>query len=120
MLALRAPADWTANGDGPANFYWTLGMARIRWILIIIGVSVLLVFSLANTNSVPIRMPLVFEKKVPLAMLLAGSALIGFMIGALWTAWMLRPPGNNRPGNNRPGHSDSTGSDDTNSAQKTT
>ena len=65
-------------------------MSRFRWFLIISGVLVLMVFSLANTESVPVRMPLVFKADVPLAMLLALSALIGFMIGALWTAWMLR------------------------------
>lgn len=64
-------------------------MARIRWFLIISGVLVLMVFSLSNTQSVPIRMPFVFHKEVPLAMLLAISGLIGFMVGALWTAWML-------------------------------
>lgn len=64
-------------------------MARFRWFLIISGILVLMVFSLANTESVPIRMPFVFQREVPLAMLLAISALIGFMVGALWTAWML-------------------------------
>ena len=66
-----------------------LDMARIRWFLIISGVLVLMVFSLANTESVPIRMPFLFQRDAPLAMLLAISALIGFMVGALWTAWML-------------------------------
>ena len=65
-------------------------MARIRWFLIISGILVLMIFSLANTESVPVGMPFVFQADVPLAMLLAISALIGFMIGALWTAWMLR------------------------------
>jgi len=65
-------------------------MARLRWFLIISGVVVLMVFSLANTESVPVGMPFVFHTDVPLAMLLAISALIGFMIGSLWTAWMLR------------------------------
>ena len=65
-------------------------MARLRWFLIISGVLVLMVFSLANTESVPVGMPFVFHTDVPLAMLLAISALIGFMIGSLWTAWMLR------------------------------
>lgn len=64
-------------------------MSRIRWFLIIFGVSVLMIFSLSNTESVPIRMPLVFNAEVPLSMLLAISGLIGFMVGALWTAWML-------------------------------
>ena len=65
-------------------------MARIRWFLIISGVLVLMIFSLANTERVPIQMPFVFHSEVPLAMLLAISGLIGFMVGALWTAWMLR------------------------------
>jgi uncharacterized integral membrane protein len=65
-------------------------MARLRWFLIISGVLVLVVFSLANTASVPVGMPFVFHADVPLAMLLALSALIGFMIGSLWTVWMLR------------------------------
>ncbi|WP_390621711.1 LapA family protein [Roseiconus nitratireducens] len=37
-------------------------------------------------------MPLVFNTELPLAMLLAVSFLIGFMVGSLWTAWMLRRP----------------------------
>ncbi|MFU7558373.1 lipopolysaccharide assembly protein LapA domain-containing protein [Stieleria sp. JC731] len=64
--------------------------ARIRWGLIISGVLVLVIFSLANTASVDVRMPLLFQVSVPLAMLLALAGLIGFMVGALWTAWMLR------------------------------
>jgi uncharacterized integral membrane protein len=64
-------------------------MARIRWFLIVAGVLALMVFSLANTESVPIGMPLLFHTTAPLAMLLAIFWLIGFMVGALWTAWML-------------------------------
>ncbi|WP_350494720.1 LapA family protein [Roseiconus lacunae] len=64
--------------------------ARIRWGLIISGILVLVIFSLANTAPVEVRMPLLFDVQVPLAMVLALSALIGFMVGALWTAWMLR------------------------------
>ncbi|OYP36810.1 lipopolysaccharide assembly protein LapA domain-containing protein [Rhodopirellula sp. MGV] len=64
--------------------------ARIRWGLIISGILVLVVFSLANTAAVDVRMPLMFQISVPLAMLLALAGLIGFMVGALWTAWMLR------------------------------
>ncbi|QEF98018.1 hypothetical protein Mal15_20640 [Stieleria maiorica] len=64
-------------------------MARIRWFLIISGVLVLMIFSLSNTQRVLLQMPLVFHVEVPLAMLLAISGLIGFMVGALWTAWML-------------------------------
>lgn len=74
-------------------------MARIRWFLIISGVLVLMIFSFSNTDAVPIRMPLVFRVEVPLAMLLAMSALIGFMVGALWTAWVLhRTRGNGARG----------------------
>ena len=65
-------------------------MQRIRWFLIISGVLVLMIFSLSNTESVPVQMPLLFYAKIPLSMLLAIAGLIGFMVGALWTAWMLR------------------------------
>ena len=65
-------------------------MQRIRWFLIISGVLVLMVFSLSNTKSVSVQMPLLFHAEIPLSMLLAIAGLIGFMVGALWTAWMLR------------------------------
>lgn len=77
-------------------------MAKIRWFLIISGVLVLMVFSLANTESVPVGMPFVFQAEVPLAMLLAISALIGFMIGSLWTAWMLHRKGKVPAGKTKP------------------
>lgn len=65
-------------------------LSRIRWFLVVASVLLLAVFSLANTQSVSVGMPLVFRREIPLAMLLAASALIGFMVGSLWTAWMLR------------------------------
>lgn len=65
-------------------------ISQIRWFLIVFGVLLLAVFSLANTESVSVGMPLVFRAQVPLSMLLAVSSLIGFMVGSLWTAWMLR------------------------------
>ena len=68
---------------------WT----RIRWTLIVLGIMVLVVFSLANTAPVQVRMPLLFQTDVPLAMVLALAGLIGFMVGSLWTAWMLRRKG---------------------------
>ncbi|WP_182869071.1 lipopolysaccharide assembly protein LapA domain-containing protein [Rhodopirellula sp. JC639] len=104
MLAFRArfltaavshPGGWFGTLNALA-IHWTFGtsrdmgnMARIRWFLIISGVLVLMIFSLSNTQRVLLRMPLVFHVEVPLAMLLAISGLIGFMVGALWTAWML-------------------------------
>ncbi len=74
-------------------------MARIRWFLIISGILLLTIFSLSNTGSVSIQMPLVFSAEIPLSMLLAISGLIGFMVGALWTAWVLRKRGNPETGN---------------------
>ncbi|MEM0924720.1 MAG: LapA family protein [Planctomycetota bacterium] len=68
-------------------------MSRLRWFLVLTGLLVLVVFSLSNTNAVPVRMPFLLDREVPLAMLLALSAVIGFAVGSLWTAWMLRRRG---------------------------
>jgi uncharacterized integral membrane protein len=65
-------------------------LSRIRWFLIIAILLLLAVFTLANTGSVRVRMPLFFSAEIPLAMLIALSTLLGFMLGALWTAWTLR------------------------------
>ncbi|TWU04481.1 LapA family protein [Stieleria varia] len=65
-------------------------MQRIRWFLLLFGVVVLLVFSLANTESVPVEMPFLFSTELPLAMLMVVTSGIGFVLGSLTTAWMLR------------------------------
>jgi uncharacterized integral membrane protein len=72
-------------------------MQRIRWFLLILGIIVLLVLGLANQTSVPVKMPLVFEAELPLAMLLAATSAISFVLGALLTGWMLRSRGKEKP-----------------------
>ncbi len=71
-------------------------MQRIRWFLLILGIIVLLVLGLANQTSVPVKMPLVFEAELPLSMLLAATAAISFVLGALMTGWMLRHRGKDK------------------------
>lgn len=78
-------------------------MSRVRWFLIISGLLVLVVFSLSNTDRVAVRMPFVLDTQVPLAMLLGLAAVIGFMIGSLWTAWMLRRRNRPTSGGSSPG-----------------
>lgn len=68
-------------------------MQRIRWFLLVLGIIVLLVLGLANRNSVPVKFPLVFEAELPLSMLLAATAGISFVCGAVMTGWMLRSHG---------------------------
>ncbi|MEM6469748.1 MAG: LapA family protein [Planctomycetota bacterium] len=68
-------------------------MSRVRWFLILSGLLLLVVFSLSNTRAVPVRMPFLLDSEIPLAVLLAFSAVIGFTVGSLWTAWMLRRRG---------------------------
>ena len=58
-------------------------MQRIRWFLIISGVLVLMVFSLSNTKSVSVQMPLLFHAEIPLSMVLAIAGLIGFSLGMI-------------------------------------
>lgn len=64
-------------------------MQRIRWFLLILGIVVLLVFSLANRDPVSVEMPFVFNADLPLSMLLLVTSAIGFILGSVMTAWML-------------------------------
>ena len=68
-------------------------MQRIRWFLLLLGIIVLLVLSLANKDPVPVKVPLVFETEMPLSMLLIATSAMSFVLGALMTGWMLRNRG---------------------------
>ncbi len=65
-------------------------MQRIRWFLLILGIIVLLVVALANQKLVEIKIPLLFAGEVNVSTLLLASTTLGFLFGALMTAWMLR------------------------------
>ena len=67
-------------------------MQRIRWFLLVLGIIVLLVLGLANQTSVPVKIPFLFERDLPLSMLLVTVSGISFVFGALMTGWMLRSP----------------------------
>lgn len=65
-------------------------MQRIRWALLLSGIVVVLVFSLYNRGNVTVRVPLMEDPEVPLALLLLATSAISFVFGAIMTGWMFR------------------------------
>ncbi len=65
-------------------------MQRIRWTLLLLGIGIILVFSLYNSEPVTVQLPLMEDPKLPLSMLLLATAGVCFLFGSIMTAWMLR------------------------------
>ena len=65
-------------------------MQRIRWFLLIVTIVVVVVFSFYNTENVTVKLPILEDHDLPLALLLIVTAAIGFVFGAIMTGWMLR------------------------------
>ena len=64
-------------------------MQKIRWFFLIAATVVALVLALQNNGPVEIQL-LFLQQSLPLSMLMLSSTAVGFLLGALMTASMLR------------------------------
>ena len=64
-------------------------MQKIRWFLLILGIVAALAVALQNNAPTKVRF-LWLEQMMPLTLLLLTTTTIGFLLGALLTASMLR------------------------------
>ncbi|TWT80673.1 hypothetical protein CA13_21190 [Planctomycetes bacterium CA13] len=64
-------------------------MQKIRWFLLVLGVTVALVTALWNNGPVTINFPF-FHRELPLSLLILTSVACGFLLGAMTTYSMLR------------------------------
>lgn len=64
-------------------------MQKIRWFLLIIAILLALTLTLQNNEGVPVRL-LWMDREMPLSIMLASTTAVGFLVGALTTALMLR------------------------------
>lgn len=64
-------------------------MKKIRWLILILGIVLSLAVALQNNALVEIRW-LWMEQTLPLSVLLLTTVAIGFLLGSLMTATMLR------------------------------
>ena len=65
-------------------------MQRIRWVLLLLGIVIVMVLLFYNSDEVPVKLPLVEDRELPLSVLLMATTAIGFLLGAVMTARMLR------------------------------
>ena len=64
-------------------------MQKIRWFLLILVIAITLAAMLQNNHDTAISL-LWWERAMPLSMLLLASVAIGFLLGSVLTASMLR------------------------------
>lgn len=64
-------------------------MQKIRWFLLIFAILVALTVTLQNNDAVLVQL-LWIDLRMPLSILLACTTAVGFLVGALTTALMLR------------------------------
>lgn len=64
-------------------------MQKIRWFLLILVIVLVLVVVLQNNQQAEIHL-LLHQRTLPLSIMLLSTAAIGFLFGALMTAFMLR------------------------------
>jgi uncharacterized integral membrane protein len=67
-------------------------MQKIRWFFLIAAILLALAIVLQNNTSVPVQL-FWLQRSLPLSALLLSTTAIGFLLGALVTAWMLRRRG---------------------------
>ena len=68
---------------------WSLMMQKIRWFLLILIAALTLTLVFQNQAQVEIQL-LFWNRSLPLSILLISSTTVGFLLGALLTASMLR------------------------------
>lgn len=64
-------------------------LQKIRWFLLLVGVSVIVILAFQNSRSVEFDL-LFFSGEYPLTLLLLACSAVSFVFGSLTTGWMLR------------------------------
>jgi uncharacterized integral membrane protein len=64
-------------------------LQKIRWFLLITGVSVAVIIALRNQTPTTLDL-LFFNSTIPLTLLLLATGAANFVFGALTTVWMLK------------------------------
>ena len=67
-------------------------MQKIRWFLLIVAIVLALAMAFQNNEPAKVRL-LWLEQSMPLSVLMLSTTAIGFLLGALMTALMLRRRG---------------------------
>ncbi|MFK8114179.1 MAG: LapA family protein [Rubripirellula sp.] len=64
-------------------------MQKIRWFLLILGIALALVITVQNNDLVEVEL-FTMQRELPLSVLMLATGGVGFLLGALMTALMLR------------------------------
>ncbi|QDT11270.1 lipopolysaccharide assembly protein LapA domain-containing protein [Stieleria marina] len=65
-------------------------MQRIRWALLILGISVFVILSVWNSGTVTVQFPFMEDRELSLSNLLLITSAGSFVFGSIMTGWMLR------------------------------
>ncbi|MGB7342852.1 MAG: lipopolysaccharide assembly protein LapA domain-containing protein [Pirellulaceae bacterium] len=65
-------------------------MQRIRWVLLILGISIFVILSVWNSGTVTVQFPFMSDRELSLSNLLLITSAGSFVFGSIMTGWMLR------------------------------
>jgi uncharacterized membrane protein YciS (DUF1049 family) len=91
MLSLLASLSLCFAAESSKTFATSRTMMqRIRWILLILGITLFVVLSVWNSGTVTVQFPFMADRELSLSNLLLITSAGSFVFGSVMTGWMLR------------------------------